>query len=123
MKKLLIVGLFILSAFSFAGNNKFNYVEDKLELKYSELNDGKNKLEIDDIDIGSFNNKIYVNMEVEAFSGDGGWSKFDKNTYNKIATQIADDIRKMTNTDEKIEISLVLEREIGKDMLLFEGEY
>lgn len=41
MKKLLIAGLFILSAFSFAGNNKFNYVEDKLELKYSELNDGK----------------------------------------------------------------------------------
>ena len=113
MKKLLIAGLFILSAFSFAGNNKFNYVEDKLELKYSELNDGKNKLEIE----------IYVNMEVEAFSGDGGWSKFDKNTYNKIATQIADDIRKMTNTNEKIEISLVLEREIGKDMLLSEGEY
>ena len=38
-------------------------------------------------------------------------------------TQIADDIRKMTNTSDKIEITLVLEREIGKDMLLHEGEY
>lgn len=123
MKKLLILGLFILSILSFADNNPFDYVEDKLQLKYVELTDGKNKLDIDDIDVASFNNKIYVNMEVEAFSGDGGWSKFDKTTYNKIATQIADDIRKMTNTSDKVEITLVLEREIGKDMLLHEGEY
>lgn len=123
MKKLLIVGLFILSVLSFADNNPFDYVEDRLQLKYVELNDGKNRLGIDDIDVGSFNNKIYVNMEVEAFSGDGGWSKFDKAAYDKIATQIADDIRKLTNTTDKVEITLVLEREIGKDMLLHEGEY
>ena len=123
MKKLLIISLFIISALSFADNNPYDYVEDKLQLKYVELTDGKNKLDIDDIDVGSFNNKIYVNMEVEAFSGDGGWSKFDIASYDKIATQIADDIRKMTNTSDKIEITLVLEREIGKDMLLHEGEY
>lgn len=123
MKKLLIISLFIISALSFADNNPYDYVEDKLQLKYVELTDGKNKLNIDDIDVDSFNNKIYVNMEVEAFSGDGGWSKFDKTAYDKIATQIADDIRKMTNTSDKIEITLVLEREIGKDMLLHEGEY
>lgn len=123
MKKLLIISLFIISTLSFADNNPYDYVEDKLQLKYVELTDGKNKLDIDDIDVGSFNNKIYVNMEVEAFSGDGGWSKFDKAAYDKIATQIADDIRKMTNTSDKIEITLVLEREIGKDMLLHEGEY
>lgn len=123
MKKLLIISLFIISALSFADNNPYDYVEDKLQLKYVELTDGKNKLDIDDIDVGSFNNKIYVNMEVEAFSGDGGWSKFDKAAYDKIATQIADDIRKMTNISDKIEITLVLEREIGKDMLLHEGEY
>lgn len=123
MKKILIAILFILSTLSFADNNSFDYVEDKLQLKYVELNDGKNKLNIDDIDVGSFNNKIYINMEVEAFSGDGGWSKFNKEAYDKIATQIADDIRKMTNTSDKIEITLILEREIGKDMLLHEGEY
>ena len=50
-------------------------------------------------------------------------AKIDKAAYDKIATQIADDIRKMTNTSDKIEITLVLEREIGKDMLLHEGEY
>ena len=105
MKKLLIISLFIISALSFADNNPYDYVEDKLQLKYVELTDGKNKLDIDDIDV------------------DGGWSKFDKASYDKIATQIADDIRKMTNTSDKIEITLVLEREIGKDMLLHEGEY
>ena len=83
MKKLLIISLFIISALSFADNNPYDYVEDKLQLKYVELTDGKNKLDIDDIDVGSFNNKIYVNMEVEAFSGDGGWSKFDKAAYDK----------------------------------------
>ena len=123
MKKILITSLFILSTLSFADNNSFDYVEDKLQLKYVELNDGKNKLNIDDIDVGSFNNKIYINMEVEAFSGDGGWSKFNKEAYDRIATQIADDIRKMTNTNEKVEVTLILEREIGKDMLLHEGEY
>lgn len=123
MKKFLIVSLLSLSALAYAGNDKFDYVEDKLQLKYVELNDGKTTLNIDDIDVGSFNNKIYVNMEVEAFSGDGGWSKFDKEVYNKIATSIADEIRKMTDTTDKIEITLILEREIGKDMLLNEGEY
>ena len=122
MKKILITSLFILSTLSFADNNSFDYVEDKLQLKYVELNDGKNKLNIDDIDVGSFNNKIYINMEVEAFSGDGGWSKFNKEAYDRIATQIADDIRKMTNTNEKVEVTLILEREIGKDMLLHDGE-
>lgn len=123
MKKLLVIGLLVLSALSFAGDKKLDYVEDKLQLKYTELSDGKNTLNIDDIDVDTFNNKIYVNMEVETFSGDGGWSNFNKETYNKIATQIADDIRAMTNTDKKIEISLVLDRKIGKDLLLSEGEY
>lgn len=123
MRKFLIISLLSLSALAYAGNDKFDYVEDKLQLKYVELNDGKTTLNIDDIDVGSFNNKIYVNMEVEAFSGDGGWSKFDKETYNKIATSIADEIRKMTDTTDKIEITLILEREIGKDMLLHEGDY
>lgn len=123
MKKLLVMGLLVLSALSFAGDKKLDYVEDKLQLKYTELSDGKNTLNIDDIDVDTFNNKIYVNMEVETFSGDGGWSNFNKETYNKIATQIADDIRAMTNTDKKIEISLVLDRKIGKDLLLSEGEY
>ncbi len=123
MRKFLIISLLSLSALAYAGNDKFDYVEDKLQLKYVELNDGKTTLNIDDIDVGSFNNKIYVNMEVEAFSGDGGWSKFDKEAYNKIATNIADEIRKMTDTTDKIEITLILEREIGKDMLLHEGNY
>lgn len=119
MKKLLI-GLFLTtSLFSFANDDAFDYVEDKLELKYQELVDNKNnRLTIDDIDVKTFNGKIYVNIEAEAFSGDGGWSKFDKNSYNKIAKNIADEIRQMTNSNDKIEINLILEREIGKDMLL-----
>lgn len=123
MKKFFIMALLAISTMIYADKDQFDYVEDKIQLKYVELNDGKHTLKIDDIDVGSFNGKLYVTMEVEAFSGDGGWSKFDKTAYDKIATGIADDIRRMTNTNDKVEISLVLEREIGKDMLLDEGEF
>ena len=73
--------------------------------------------------MGVFNNHIYVNMEVEAFSGDGGWGKFDKTSYDEIAKTIADDVRKMLNVNDKVEITLLLEREIGKDMMLHNGLY
>ena len=103
---------------------KYDYVEDRLELKYTTLTDSKkNSLKIDDIDMRVFNNHIYVNMEVEAFSGDGGWGKFDKTSYDEIAKTIADDVRKMLNVNDKVEITLLLEREIGKDMMLHNGLY
>lgn len=123
MKKL-IMGLFLTLSIMAVAGEKYDYVEDRLELKYTTLTDSKkNSLKIDDIDMGVFNNRIYVNMEVEAFSGDGGWGKFDKTSYDEIAKTIADDVRKMLNVNDKVEITLLLEREIGKDMMLHNGLY
>lgn len=123
MKKL-IMGLFLTLSIMAVAGEKYDYVEDRLELKYTTLTDSKkNSLKIDDIDTGVFNNHIYVNMEVEAFSGDGGWGKFDKTSYDEIAKTIADDVRKMLNVNDKVEITLLLEREIGKDMMLHNGLY
>ncbi|MGO5426181.1 hypothetical protein [Fusobacterium mortiferum] len=123
MKKL-IMGLFLTLSIMAVAGEKYDYVEDRLELKYTTLTDSKkNSLKIDDIDMRVFNNHIYVNMEVEAFSGDGGWGKFDKTSYDEIAKTIADDVRKMLNVNDKVEITLLLEREIGKDMMLHNGLY
>ena len=123
MKKL-IMGLFLTLSIMTVAGEKYDYVEDRLELKYTTLTDSKkNSLKIDDIDMRVFNNHIYVNMEVEAFSGDGGWGKFDKTSYDEIAKTIADDVRKMLNVNDKVEITLLLEREIGKDMMLHSGLY
>ena len=123
MKKL-IMGLFLTLSIMAVAGEKYDYVEDRLELKYTTLTDSKkNSLKIDDIDMRVFNNHIYVNMEVEAFSGDGSWGKFDKTSYDEIAKTIADDVRKMLNVNDKVEITLLLEREIGKDMMLHNGLY
>lgn len=123
MKKL-IMGLFLTLSLMAVADGAYDYVEDRLELKYTTLTDNKNNsLKIDDIDMGVFNNHIYVNMEIEAFSGDGGWGKFDKASYDKIAKTIADDVRNMLNVNDKVEITLVVDREIGDDMMLHNGLY
>ncbi|STO32164.1 Uncharacterised protein [Fusobacterium necrogenes] len=123
MKKILM-GLFLITSLIVVAEGPYDYLEDKLEFKYSVLTDNKNNsLSIDGIDIGSFHGRIYVNMEIESFSGDGGWGKFDKGSYDRIAKQIADEIRGMLNTKDQIEITLILEKEMGKDMMLHNGLY
>lgn len=123
MKKLLM-GLFLVTSLMAVADGPYEYVEDRLELKYSVLTDSKkNTLNLDGIDVGVFNGHIYLNMEIEAFSGDGGWGKFDKASYDRIAKQIADETRAMLNTNEQVEITLILERELGRDMMLHNGLY
>lgn len=122
MKKMLL-GLFLaISMVSFA-DGKYDYVEDKLELKYQQLIDSKNnKLNVEGIDVGTFGNKIYVKIEMETFSGDGGWEKFDKGSYEKIAKNIADEVREMLDTKSEVEINLILEKEMGDKEILLDSK-
>ena len=123
MKKILM-GLFLVTSLMAVAGGQYDYVEYRLELKYAVLTDNKNNsLAIDGIDIGVFNGRAYVNMEIESFSGDGGWGKFDKPSYDRIAKQIADEVRGMLNTNDPVEITLILEKEIGRDMMLHNGLY
>lgn len=119
------LGMFMMATtVSFADYEPYEYVEDRLELKYPTIKDTKgNTLKIDDIEIGTFNGKIYINMEVESVFGDGGWKKFDKTSYNQIMTNIANEVRELTETTDKIEIILVLDKEVGEDELLHTGKY
>ncbi|WP_291255497.1 hypothetical protein [Fusobacterium sp.] len=123
MKKILI-GLFLIISALGVADDKYDYVEDKLELKYGILSDfQQNKLKLDDIDVGIFRDKIYVKLEVESLIGDGGWKEFNKKEYDRLATEIADNTREMLGVGDPVEVTLVLDREIGEKEVLSTGIY
>lgn len=123
MKKF-ITGLFLIISTIAIAKNDYDYVENKLELKYKVLTDSKqNNLKIDDVEIDIFNGKIYAELEVESLVSDGGWNNFNKKDYERLAKEIADDIRMMIETKDSVEIALVLDKEIGGKELLTTGMY
>lgn len=132
MKKILTIFLLTISVFAMANTNNYKYVEKnnykyiekKLELKYGVLKDNKqNELFIHDIDVGIFNGKPYVNLEIETIIGDGGWKEFDKNYYKNIAKDMADYVRNMLNTNEAVEITVIIDNELGRDRVLANETY
>lgn len=124
MKKQLIGLMLIMSSFAFAGGDKtLDLLEEKIELKHSYITDGKHKLKIEDIDIGVVNGTPFVVIETDSFFTDKAWKDFDKKAYNDVAKDIADEIRAALDTSSEVNISLILDREFGKDMVLSEAQY
>lgn len=124
MKKI-ITSLFIVCSALAMAKNPFSVLEDKLELKYGTLTDAQgNTITVDSVDVDSMNGNLFVKLEIEPLMGDGGWSKFDKNSYKKIATQIANEVRQASNTTGKIEVYLVKDNDItDKKTLLDTGMF
>lgn len=124
MKKQLIGLMLIMSSFAFAGGDKtLDLLEEKIELKHSFITDGTHKLKIEDIDIGVVNGIPFVVIETDSLFTDMAWKDFDKKAYNDVAKDIADEIRAALNTKSEVNISLILDREFGKDMVLSEAQY
>lgn len=124
MKKQLIGLMLIMSSFAFAGGDKtFDLLEEQMELKHSYITDGTHKLKIDDIDIGVVNGTPFVVIETDSLFTDRAWKEFDKKAYNDVAKDIADEIRAALDTKSEVNISLILDREFGKDMVLSEAQY
>ena len=124
MKKQLIGLMLIMSSFAFAGGDKtFDLLEDQIELKHSYITDGTHKLKIDDIDIGVVNGTPFVVIETDSLFTDRAWKEFDKKAYNDVAKDIDDEIRAALDTKSEVNISLILDREFGKDMVLSEAQY
>lgn len=118
MKKILIGAFLLVSSLTFADGG-LDFLEDRLESKYKTITDKtNNKIIIDEIDVDYFNGKPYVKLEIESLAGDGGWSKFDKASYEDIAKQIANEVRSALNTNEPVEINVILDKEFGRDELL-----
>ena len=124
MKKLLLVSFLLGSFLTFAdSSNSFDIIEDRFELKHTQLTDGTTQLKIDDVDIGVINNIPFINIEVETFIGKGNWEKFNKEAYKKIATNMANELRTTLGSTQKVLITLVLDPDIGDNVLLSEGQY
>ena len=124
MKRQLIGLMLIMSSFAFAGGDKtFDLLEDQIELKHSYITDGTHKLKIEDIDIGVVNGIPFVVIETDSLFTDRVWKDFDKKAYNDVAKDIADEIRAALDTKSEVNISLILDREFGKDMVLSEAQY
>lgn len=124
MKKQLIGLILIMSSFAFAGGDKtLDLLEEKIELKHSFITDGTHKLKIEDIDIGIVNGVPFVVIETESLFTDRAWKDFNKKAYNDFAKDIADEIRTALDTKSEVNISLILDREFGKDMVLSEAQY
>ncbi|WP_291259114.1 hypothetical protein [Fusobacterium sp.] len=118
MKKILI-GLFLIISTLGVADEKYDYIEDKLEQKYKILTDSQqNKLKLDDIDVGVFKDKVYIKLEMESIVGDAGWKEFNKKEYDRLATEIADNTREMLGVGDPVEVTLVLDREIGEKEVL-----
>ncbi|WP_373076784.1 hypothetical protein [Fusobacterium varium] len=124
MKRQLIGLMLIMSSFAFAGGDKtLDLLEEKIELKHSFITDGIHKLKIEDIDIGVVNGIPFVVIETDSLFTDRAWKDFDKKAYNDVAKDIADEIRAALDTKSEVNISLILDREFGKDMVLSEAQY
>ena len=124
MKRQLIGLMLIMSSFAFAGGDKtLDLLEEKIELKHSFITDGTHKLKIEDIDIGIVNGIPFVVIETDSLFTDRAWKDFDKKAYNDVAKDIADEIRAALDTKSEVNISLILDREFGKDMVLSEAQY
>lgn len=124
MKKQLIGLMLIMSSFAFAGGDKtLDLLEEKIELKHSYITDGIHKLKIDDIDIGVVNGTPFVVIETDSLFTDKAWEEFNKKAYNDVAKDIADEIRAALDTKAEVNITLILDKEFGKDKVLSEAQY
>ena len=124
MKRQLIGLMLIMSSFAFAGGDKtLDLLEEKIELKHSFITDGTHKLKIEDIDIGVVNGIPFVVIETDSLFTDRAWKDFDKKAYNDVAKDIADEIRAALDTKSEVNISLILDKEFGKDKVLSEAQY
>ncbi|MCI6152117.1 MAG: hypothetical protein MR673_03195 [Fusobacterium perfoetens] len=121
MKKLLL-GIFLAISMMSFSDDMYDYIEDKLELKYQEIIDSKNnKLVIDGIDVGRVGERFYLNIEIESYVGNGNWDKFDKNDYNKIVNQMANEIRNYLEINDNVEVNLIFENKLSDEKKLLDS--
>ncbi len=123
MKKFILTISAIIATTLVAIAGKFDLIEDQIELKFSTISDANESYTIDEVDVDSFNGAPIIKLEIEGFWGDAGWSHFDKTKYNEYATKLANFVREQLNTKQKVKIMLVLDRTIGKKLLLEEGAF
>lgn len=116
--------MLILSTGLFAGSNPFKgqekFLENHLEMTKRNLTDGNIQLRYIDYDVDIYENNIFVQLEVNTFSRDSNWSKFDKKTFEKLMVEIVAEVRNsISNQTIPVNISLELDKKMGADEIVY----
>ncbi len=69
------------------------------------------------------NGTPFVVIETDSLFTDKAWEEFNKKAYNDVAKDIADEIRAALDTKAEVNITLILDKEFGKDKVLSEAQY
>ena len=127
MKKLLLSLMLVLSAGLFAEDHfedrfegQEKILENRLEVNKRTLTDGNVTFGPIEYDVDIYENNALVELEAETFSGDGNWSKFNKEIFDKLMLEIATEVKNtMNNQNINVNISLELDKKIGKDQMVY----
>ncbi len=128
MKKFLIIGL-LLSVFTgvFADKlykGKAKLLESKFSFNYKDPKIGKVTLENLEYDLKFYTNSALLEVEVETFSGDGGWSKLKRDEIDDFFNLLAEKIRNEVNKPElPVNVIVEIEKKVGEDTIVLNKLY
>jgi hypothetical protein len=118
MKKLLFT-IFLFSNFILSFSNELyegeaKIIESRFSYEYQNPKIGDIQLKNLEYDLEFYTNTALLEIEIETFHGDGGWSKLKKEDIDKFLKGLADEIRKEINNPElSVNIIVEVEREIS----------
>lgn len=129
MKKILaIIILFSTFTGAFAGSKLYKgeakILESQFTFNYGNPKIGDITLKDLDYDLKFYTNGALLEVEIETFSGDGGWSKLKKEDIDIFFYKLAREIRTtVNNPDLPVNIIVEVEREFGDDITVLNKLY
>lgn len=118
MKKLFFT-LLLLIIFNISFSDGINegqakMIESQFAYKYSNPTIGDTTLKNIEYELEFYTNTALLEVEIETFHGDGGWSKLKKEEIDKFLKKLADEIREEINQpDLPVNIIVVVEKELS----------
>jgi hypothetical protein len=117
MKKLfftlLLLIIFNLSFSDGINEGQAKMIESQFAYKYSNPTIGDTTLKNIEYELEFYTNTALLEVEIETFHGDGGWSKLKKEEIDKFLKKLADEIREEINQpDLPVNILVTLEADI-----------
>ena len=129
MKKFLtIIMLFSIFTGVFAGSKLYKgeakILESQFRFNYGNPKIGNITLKDLDYDLKFYTNSALLEVEIETFSGDGGWSKLTKEDTDIFFDKLAKEIRSTVNDpDLPVNVIVEVEREFGDDITVLNKLY
>ena len=109
--------LFIVFNMSFSDGihkGQAKMIESRFEYKYKNPTIGDTTLKDVEYDLEFYTNTALLEVEIETFRGDGGWSKLKKEDIDKFLKKLANEIREeMDDPNLSVNIIVSVEKEFS----------